>query len=191
MAQNASLIHQGPLRLWTGITNPVTGTPPTLMAHTAGVPATGTELGYTDGDASFEYQLTKQEIDAEQQLAPVDLVASDEAIKLTFTLQEANYTALKSAFDSGVASVDDGSKTLFYGGGIVPTPMTVALFFSSVRRDNAAKFFIGVIYKAYSPNGFKFNFSKTKKSNYAVELRGILDTTRNAGDMMFQFFREK
>lgn len=191
MAQDATKIHQGPARIWVGITNPATGTPPTLMTHTAGVPATGTEVGYTEGDAVFEYLLTKQELSAEQALAPVDIVCTDEMVKLTCTLQEANYTALKAAFDSGIGNVDDGSKTLFYTGGNVPTPMTVSLFFSSVRRDAPTKFFVGVIYKSYSAKGFSYAFSKTKKSTYQVEMRGILDSTRNAGDQLAQWFREK
>jgi hypothetical protein len=191
MAQSASNIHVGPMRIWVGVTNPTSGTPPTLMTHTAGVPATGTEVGYTEGDGVFEYVLSKEEIDAEQALAPVDVFVKDEMVHLTVNLQEANYTALKAAFDSGVGNVDDGSKTLFYSGGNVPTAMTLSVFFSSVRRDAPTKYFIGVIYKAYSPKGFNFAASKTKKSVYPVELRGILDTTRNAGDQLYQFFREK
>jgi hypothetical protein len=134
--------------------------------------------------------LTKQEIEAEQALAPVDVFVSGEMVKLTVTLQEANYTALKAAFDSGVGNVSDGTKVLFYSGGNVPTPMTLSVFFSSVRRDAPTKYFVGLIYKAYSPKGFSFAFSKTKKSTYQVELHGILDTTRNAGDQLYQFYRE-
>lgn len=191
MSQDATKIHQGPMRIFVGVTNPTSGTPPTLMTHTAGVPSPGTEVGYTEGDGVFEYVLTKQEIDAEQALAPVDIAVTDEMVHLTFSMQEANYTALKAAFDSGVGNVDDGSKTLFYSGGNVPTPMTLSVFFSSVRRDAPTKYFVGLMYKAYSPKGFNFAASKTKKSVYPVELRGILDTSRNAGDQLYQFFREK
>lgn len=191
MAQDATKIHVGPMRIFVGITNPTSGTPPTLMTHTAGVPATGTELGYTDGDGVFEYVLTKEEIDAEQQLGPVDVFPKDEMIHLTCNLKEAQYIALKAVFDSGIGNVDDGSKTLFYSGGNVPTPMSLSVFFSSVNRTATTKYFIGVIYKAYSPKGFNFAMSKTKPSVYPVELRGYLDSSRNAGDQMFQFFKEK
>lgn len=191
MAQDATKIHVGPARLWVGVTNPTSGTPPTLMGHTAGVPATGTEVGYTDGDAVFEYVLTKTEIDAEQALGPVDIFVSDEMVHVTFNLQEANYVALKAAFDAGVGNLDDGSKTLFYSGGNFPAPQTQSVFISSPRRDSPTKYFVALIYKAYSPKGFNFAYSKTKKSTYAVELRGILDSTRNAGDQMWQWYREK
>lgn len=191
MAQTAANIHVGPIRLFAGVTNPTSGTPPTLMTHTSGVPATGTEVGYTDGAATVEYVLTKTEIMAEQNLAAVDIFVSAESIKLTCNVQEAVFNALKLAFDTGIGNVDDGTKTLFYTGGNVPTPMTTSIFFSSPRRDNPTKFFVGLIYKAYSAKGWAMPFTKSKASIYPLELHGILDGTRNAGDQLAQIFREK
>src|SRR4051812_29625074 len=115
MAQNPANIHIGAGRIFLGVTNPATGTPPTLMTHTAGVPATGTEVGYTQDAATFTYKQNKQEVTAEQSLNPVDVFVTDEECMIEFTAMEHVYNTLKAAFDS-VGTISDGSKDLFYGG---------------------------------------------------------------------------
>lgn len=193
MSFDVTKIHVGALRIWTGATAAVTGTPPTYAAHTSGVPTAGTpiEAGLTEGDAVFTYQLTKQEINAEQSLGPVDVFASDEMCQLTFSMQEANAQALKVAFDSSVGYDSSSGDGFYFGNGTgVLAPMTTCVFFSSVRRDAVTKFFVGQIYKAYSKDGFKFAFSKTKKSVMQVTLIGLADLSRTAKDQMGYVRRE-
>jgi hypothetical protein len=188
-----SSIHVGAVRVFSGVTVPVTGNPPTLLTHTNGVPGTGTEIGATEGDFVFNYQLIKTEIFAEQEFAPVDVYVGEETGFCTFTMKEQNYTALKLAFDASIGNVDDGSKTLFYAGGgtAVLAPVTQCIVVSSVRRDNTAKYFIMVMYKAYTKLGVKGAFRKKGETMYDVEMHCLADTTRNAGDRMLQWFREK
>jgi hypothetical protein len=192
VAQSASNIFVGPARVFVGVTNPASGTPPTLLTHTAGVPGTGTEIGFTDGDANWHYKATKEEIMAEQSLAPVDVFTKQEEIVVKFTMLESNYTALQVAFDN-VGKVDDGSKTLMYGGGgtsiLAPTTQSVVL--TSPHRLAPTKFSIFVAYKIYSVLGYESVLSKSKKRAINVELHGIADTSRNAGDTLFQVFEEK
>jgi len=197
VAIDTTKIHVGTARIFVGVTPPATGTPPTWLTHTAGVPATGTDIGATDGDCVFKYQLTKQEIFAEQELAPVDVYSSDEACSLVFTLKELNYTALKVAFDSGTSSgignVDDGTRTGFYGGGgsAILLPTQQCFVFSAMNRVAPTKFIIGVIYKAYSLLGTEAPIRKKGETMIKCELHGLADLTRNAGDRMFQLSREK
>jgi hypothetical protein len=181
------------VRLWTSATAAASGTPPTYATHVSGVPNQGSpiEAGLTENDCVFSYQLTKTEINGEQSLGPVDVYASDETMSLTFTMQESNAQALKVAFDASVGYDSTGGDGFYFGGGTaVLAPMTTCVFFSSVRRDNTAKYFVGQIYKAYSKDGMKFAFSKTKKGMFQVTLIALADLTRTAKDQMGYFRRE-
>ncbi len=192
MAGDVTKVKVGRALIYSGITNPATGTPPTWMTHTAGVPASGTDIGFTENDTVFEYIAEKTPISAEQNTANVGVYVSGEMCKLTFTMKEHNYNALKLAFDN-IGNLDDGTRTGFYGGGgtSILSPTLQALFFSAPDRLAPTKFIIGVIYKGYSVKGYSSPFSKKNQSLIAVEINAIADTSRNAGDQVFQFQIEK
>lgn len=193
MALDITKIHVGAARIWTNATVAVSGAPPIYAAHTAGVPTSGSpiEIGLTEGDCLFTYQLTKTEINAEQSLGPVDVFASDEQLMLTFGLQESNAQALKVAFDSSVGYDPTSGDGFYVGNGTaVLAPMTTCVFFSAPRRDNPAKYFVGQLYKAYSKDGVKFPFSKTKKGVVQVTLIALADLSRTAKDQMGYLRRE-
>jgi hypothetical protein len=192
MAQDPTKIHIGAARIWLGVTPPATGTPPTLLTHADGVPSTGTEVGYTEGPSTFSYKSNKQEVEAEQSLNPVDVFIVKEECMLEFTAMEHVYNTLKTAFDN-IGNVDDGSKTLFYAGdgsGLVSvTTQCVAL--TSRIRTAPTKFEVLTIYKVYNAEGIVIPYNRTGVATYKVTLKALVDTTRNAGDRLFQFFKEK
>jgi hypothetical protein len=192
MSQNPQNIHIGAARIFLNVTAPATGTPPTLLSHTDGVPATGTEVGYTQDAASFTYKQNKQEVEAEQSLNPVDVFVLNEEISIEFNAMEHVYNTLKTAFDN-VGTVDDGSKSLFYGGdgaGLVSvTTQCVAL--TSRIRTAPTKFEVLVLYRVYNMEGITMPYARTTPAVYKITLKGLTDTTRNAGDRSFQWFKEK
>ncbi len=192
MAQDASKIHIGMARIFLNVTAPATGTPPTLLTHTDGVPSTGTEVGYTQGAAEFSYRQEKKEIEAEQSLNPVDVFVTTEKASISFTAMEHVYNTLKTAFDN-IGNVDDVNKTLFYGGdasGLQSvTTQTVAL--TSRRRTASTKFEIAVLYKVYNMEGIAISYNRVGEAVYKVTLNALVDTSRNAGDRIFQYFIEK
>lgn len=200
MAFNASNILAGPARVFIGVYGtavlPVTGTPPTLFAHTLGVPSglqTGfTEVGYTTGPVTFEYKSTKVEINPEQSMMPVDVFTTEEMNKITFTALERTFAALREAFDS-VGQVSDSSKDLFYygNGTSILTPQAFCVFMSHCHRDNINKYSYACLYKAYNAEGVKLAFEKKKETSYAVTLTALADTTRTAGDQGGMFVNEK
>lgn len=192
MAQSAANIHVGPARIWIGTTAPATGLPPTWVTHTNGVPGTGTEVGYTLGDAVFTWQAEKTDIEAEQDMGIVDQFVSKETAMLEFEAQERVYQLLQVAFDN-IGKVDDGTRTGFYGGGggTVLNIQYYTVFLSSPRRDLTNKFEILFLYKTISMQGIQLTYSRTKPSTYKVQLRCLPDSTRNSGDRIFQFSREK
>jgi hypothetical protein len=190
VALNINNLHIGPARFWLGTTPPASGLPPTLVGHTAGVPATGTEAGHTDGPGQIVYARTYNDIMSEQAFGTADIFISDEKLTLNFTMKERTYQNLKALFDQ-IGNVDDASKTLFYSGGAVITPYTQAIFLSSPRRDNPAKFEVLMVYKAIQVSPAQFSWGRTTQSLMPVSFRGIADTTRTPGDQLFQFYREK
>jgi hypothetical protein len=192
MAQDPSNIHIGAARIFLGVTAPDTGDPPEMLEHVDGVPTTGIEVGYTQDAATFTYKQNKQEVEAEQSLNPVDVFIVNEEIQIEFNAMEHVYSSLKTAFDN-VGSVDDDDKMLFYGGdgaGLVSvTTQCVAL--TSRIRTAPTKFEVLVLYRVYNMEGVAIPYNRTGVALYKVTLKGLVDTTRDAGDRLFQWFREK
>jgi len=191
MAFTPNRIHVGPARLFVGVTAPASGAPPTFVAHTAGVPATGTEIGLTNGDTVFTYEATKSEIQAEQYYAGVDVFLTQEKAKITFTAQEATVVALRAAFDN-IGQFTDGTKEAFYAGSgsgaFACLKQTVML--TARQRVNPAKYIVIMMYLAYPSKGMNFPFSRTKPGMSPVEFSGLADVTRTAGDAIFQWYWE-
>lgn len=200
MAQTASNILAGPARIFVGgygtAVAPVTGSPPTLFSHTSGVPSglqtSYTEVGYTTGPATFDYKATKEEIVPEQSLIAVDVFTKEEMAQLVFTAYERVFVTLNAAFDA-VGTVSDSTGDLYYAGNglAILAPKTFTVFMSTIHRDNTAKFTWLCVYKAYSVDGIKLPFEKGKPTTYQVTLKALADTTRTAGDQVFQFKNEK
>lgn len=190
MALTASNVHVGPARIFIGVTNPASGLPPTLMPHTAGVPATGEEVGYTTGDAIFRKSNETSFINAEQALGPIGSYLTAEIGEVEFTAMERVYNTLRAAFDN-TGTVNDGTKMLFYGGGLPYTLRRQSVMLSSARTNQAGKYEISVLYSAFSANGFEVAYRKTGESTYRIVLRGLYDDTRVLGDQLFQHYVEK
>jgi hypothetical protein len=189
MAQDAKNIQIGPARIWLGVTPPV-GTPPAAwFIHTNGVPGSGTEVGHTEGEASFNYKSDKMEITSEQGFGVVDLAVIGETSELRFTAQERTALNLRTAFDA--YGYDNGAGGIgIWGGGVGFAPLTQCIFLSSPRRDNPAKFEFLCIYKGINNNGVTMRWARTAKSLMEIVIKPIVDTTRAAGDQLFQFRRE-
>jgi hypothetical protein len=192
MAQDAGKIHVAPGRIFMGTTAPASGAPPTWLTHTNGVPADGTEVGFTLGDAVFTWNTEKADIEGEQALGVVDQFITKENAQLEFEAQERNYLLMKAAFDN-IGSVDDGTRMGFYGGGggtILNIQYTTVVVTSQIR-NLTNKYEVLMMYKAVSMVGMPLTYSRTKPSTYKVTLRGLPLSTRTAGDQIFQFSREK
>ena len=190
MAMSAENIHVGPGRIFLNVTNPATGTPPTWMPHTAGVPTPGTEIGYTEGDLILRKTKETFEVNPEQALGPVMTVVTREIVEVEFTALERVYDTLRAGFDN-VGTVNDANRMAFYTGG-APFPLrTQSVFISSLRPNQAGKYEITVIYRAYNVAGYEIAYRKGGASSYRMTLRGLFDTTRTIGDQLMQHYIEK
>ncbi len=192
MALAPSKIHVGPARIFCGVTQAANGTPPVYTTHTDGVPGSGTEMGLTEGDAVFKYQLIKKPLGAEQSLADVDVFTEGEMASLVFTCQEQTYFALQRAFDIvGTESVAGGDAAWFGGGTAVLSPRTEVVMLTSRQRNAPTKFIVTQLYKVFSVDGIEIPFRKGGPSLYKVTLNALADLTRNAGDQIGYYRFEK
>lgn len=185
MSLNAANVHQGPGRIFINITNPASGDPPTAMAHTAGVPTPGVEVGYTTGDLIFRRTKETGLINAEQATGPIGAYLLGEGVEVEFTALERVYTTLQAAFDN-TGQVHTGGRMLFYGGGSAYPIRTQTVFVSSLRPNQAGKYEISVIYRAYSVQGYETQYRKSGASEFKMILRGLFDTTRTVNDQLYQ-----
>lgn len=201
MAQNPSNIHIGAARIFLNVTAPASGAPPTPLAHVDGVPGTapiatnfnGIEVGYTQDATTFTYKQNKQEVVAEQSLNPVDVFVLNEEIQIEFTAMEHVFNTLKAAFDNvGTDNPAGGPRMMFYGGdgGQLVSVTTMCVALSSRIRTAPTKHEVLVIYRVYNMEGIQIPYNRTGEAVYKITMKGLTDTTRVAGDRLFQWFRE-
>jgi hypothetical protein len=190
MALNAANVHVGPARIFMGVTNPATGNPPTAMAHTLGVPTPGVEVGFTEGDAIFRKTKETGEIMAEQAMGPIGVYLTREVVEIEFTALERVFSTLQAAFDN-TGSVNTGGRMLFWGGGSQYSIRTQTVFMSSLRPNQASKYEISVLYRAYNVSGYEIAYRKSGASSFRITLRGLFDTTRTIGDQLYQHYIEE
>ena len=74
MALNAANVRVGAGRIYFGTTPPTAGQHINLAA--TGIPLTGTEVGLTEGESVFTYEVTYFEVMAEQSLGAVEVFAT-------------------------------------------------------------------------------------------------------------------
>ena len=189
MAQTAANIHVGPGRIFFGVTAPATGTPPTLMSHTAGVPASGVEVGHTSGPTVVTFENVKSDINSEQSFGIVDTYATGQTFTMTFTAMERTYATLQKLFE-GLGSEDEAGYEMYYGGGPISVP-SFSVMISSPLRQDVSKFEFLVGYRMQMAAPVPLTYSRTEVSMVAVTLRGTHDSARNVGDQLFQLVREK
>jgi hypothetical protein len=186
MSQSVSNILRGPARIFMGVTPPASGLPPTWADTlcTNGVPSTGTEVGFTSGPTEFIYKATLLTINPEQSYMAADVQTTDEVASVTFMCYEKVYQTLQQLFGAGAYAVNDGTRMAFAfgnGAGLV-NPATTGVLFSAPQPHNAGKYTIGMLYKAYAPDGIKMPFDKSKPTIWQVTLSALADVTRTAGD---------
>jgi hypothetical protein len=159
----------------------------TEMAHTAGVPAGGTDVGATVGAATFEYRPTISMTDIEQVFGMVAPRLTTETATLRFTTVEATYLNLALAAQMATASSTGSHNILKVGGGTGITPQSVAII---AKNADSNLYHWVCIYNAVSMDGLTVAYKRGEPRQVAVTLTAIPDVTRSAGDQMAQYFDE-
>jgi hypothetical protein len=188
MSFNADNIQVGPGRIFLGVTQPSSGA---WKTHTAGVPSDGVEVGYTEGDLIVRRPKEVVEIMAEQAYSPVMTFPTREDIEVEFTALERVYETLYAAFDN-VSTVNDVTRMGFKSGGQFGFALrTQTVMVTSPRPNQAGRYEVLFIYKAYQAEGVEYSYKKGGAATVRMRLKGLNDTSRTAGDQLYQWSVEK
>jgi hypothetical protein len=156
-------------------------------------------LGSTEGPLKFEAKAKLEEIQIDQETAPVDVVMTAEDASLDFSLKESSlakiskflgHGAYSSGTDSGLPAGAQAYEEMTVGG-LVQIP-TAAIAITSPRRgfSSPGKFFVACLYNAYGSAALDLSFTRTKESVYKVTFKGLAVLARPAGDRVCQFYRQ-
>lgn len=194
---DATKIHQGPGRLWLGVSVPTSGN--RLVIDSGGNPTAGTPLfaGATDGAATMVLTPKLTEITADQVTGPVDVVMTGEAASIEVTLKESDLAKLKNyivhgSFSTGTdSSLPAGSQSYeeISFGGLMAIPKTSVAVISA-RRDAAGKFVVTQLYQAYQAEAVQLPFQRAKETTYKIKFEGLADPARAVGDQVGKIYRQ-
>jgi len=194
---DATKIHQGPGKLWLGVTVPTTGN--RMLIDTTGMPTAGTPIfaGATEGAATVALAPKLEEISADQVAAPVDVVMTGEAESIEITMKQSDLALLKNFVVHGLFSTgtDTGLPAGFQSyeeisfGGVIAIPKT-SVAVVSPRRDAASKYVVSQLYQAYQAEAIQLPFQRGKETTYKVKFDGLADPARIAGDQVGKIYRQ-
>lgn len=203
MALNAANIRVGAARIYMGTTPPTSGQALDLSA--SGVPPTGTEVGLTEGEAVFTYEVSYFEMMAEQSLAAVGVWATEESAQLEFTMKELVNANIQDFLHSLVivttnaAPVEGGqSKDIFEGGRgsgevTLQSVTLVAPAFGPAPNNGVGtiRFQYVMLYRAYQSEAAALRFTKSGDELMKTTFKAVADLTRSDGSTLFQVGAER
>lgn len=200
MATNVQRIKIGEGRVYVGGTapaagsdpnDPTAGTPsaaPTMNAGFTTPSTSGTDVGFTQGATTITYRTTYYGVATEQTMSDVVTVPTGEEAMAAFTMLEASYQNLKTAFGQATTRVQNSGLSnqigqVFVGSKSILTPLVVAI---ASRHTDGVGYTMGVLYRAYSSEGSTVGFNRAEETRLPVTMRCLADTTRPRGDQLFQ-----
>jgi len=198
MALNAANIRVGAARIYMGTTPPTAGQ--ALNLDGSGVPPTGVEVGLTEGEAVFTYEVTYFEVPAEQSLAPVAVFATEESAQLEFTMKELVNANIQDFLHTLVAvttnaapSEGSQSKDIFEGGrgsGEVTlqsvTLVTPAYGPAPSNGVGTIRYQYVMLFRAYQSEAAALRFTKSGDQLMKCTYKAIADLTRADTSTLFQ-----
>lgn len=195
MALDPTKIRVAAGRLYANVTAPAAFTP---LALTAGVPATGTEMGLTQGESVFTYEVTYDEELADQVLSPVAVFATQEQMQLEFTLLEYAAANLQDALQQVKLTSNEGTapKTdTFTFGTTSPTGAAVALqsivLVSSIPGTNPQRYTIVMLYQAYQQAPSVMRYTREGSTIMKCTFRAMPLMSRSDQDLLGQVVIER
>lgn len=195
MALDPTKIRVAAGRLYANVTPPSSGSP---LALTTGVPASGTEMGLTQGESVFTYEVTYDEELADQVLSPVGVFATQEQMQLEFTLLEYVARNLQDLMQQVTLTSNEGTTPkydLFTIGTTSPVGATVALqsvtLISSIPGTNPLRYTIVMLYQAYQQAPATMRYTREGSTIMKATYRAMPLLSRNDGDLLGQIVIER
>lgn len=195
MATTVTNIHIGQGEIWVGGTpptagsdpnDPTAGTPSALNSMTsnyAGPTSGGAYVGFTFAPATLTYKPTYYMVVTEQAFAEVVVIPTNEEANLAFTILEATYQNVATAWGQGTTITGSGFQGVFVGSKLT---LATQLFILMSRKRTGNGYFIASLYQGYSFDGAALGYERRVEQKLATNARGLADTTRPAGDQLFQ-----
>lgn len=171
--------------------DPTAGTPsaaPTMNAGFTAPSTSGVDVGFTQGATTITYRTTYYGVATEQTMADVVTTPTAEEATAAFTMLEASYQNLMTAWQQGTSRVQNAGLSnqiaqVYVGSKSTLTPVVLAI---ASRHTGGVGYTMGVIYRAYSSEGSTFGFNRAEETRIPVTMRALADTTRPKGDQLFQ-----
>jgi hypothetical protein len=190
-------IHQGPGKLWLGVSVPASGS--RLLVSAAGEATGGSPVfaGATEGATTVVLSPKLEQISADQVAGPIDVVMTGEAASIEVTMKESDLAKLKyfvvhgnfsTGTDTGLPQGAQAYEEISFGGVMAIPKTSVAVI--SARRDAADKYVVSQLYQAYQAEAIQLPFQRGKETTYKVKFEGLADPARAAGDQMGKIYRQ-
>ncbi len=198
MALNAANIRVGAGRVYMGVTPPAQGV---ALTVTNGVPATGTEVGLTEGEAVFTYEVTYFESMAEQSLALVAVFATEEAAQLEFTMKEysqANINDFLAAMvqtanvaapgDAATMDIHEGGRILGVAAGAGEVTLQAVVLVAPIPNTSGVdqRYTYVLLHQAYQSESAAVRYTKSGDSLLKVTFKAVADLSRGDFGTLFQ-----
>lgn len=192
MALDPSKIRLAPGHIYIGSTPPATGS---RLDLTAGAPSDGTEVGLTEGEALFTFEVDYIEEMADQVLPAVAVFARGESATLEFTMKEYVAANLVDALQQTNLIVDDGASPKYdlmqFGGQNYAVTKQSVTVISEIPNTSPQRYTLVMLYTAYQSESFKARYTKDGSTVLKTTFKGIADTARNNPDMLGQLVVER
>lgn len=189
---NSNRILANASKVWVDVAVPGAGARMTL--HTDGTPESvanpnAKHLGLTEAGATLKFAVEVQSFEADELTAPwkQQLTGEQATISGNF-LQVEDWTLLGLITPGGTKSTGSGYESLTFGGATTVTTKPVALIAPS--SENANKFVVFQLYKAFQQAGIEVTMSRKDFSKVPFEFVGLTDTSRVEGDQVGNFWRQ-
>lgn len=186
-------IIMGAANIFIGGTVPASGSNISVNT-TTGVPSNGgTNVGATDGPATFRLDSEIREITAEQALSPIKVRKTNEMAELEFTMKQIDFGVLKAFLDGSNISTNitanPKTHTITGGGNACVDARAVTL----VARDNCGDtpyYLVICLYNAYMTGAFEMAIGKEEEAMVQVTLRGLEVLTRAEKDRTYMITQQ-
>lgn len=173
--------HFSNAKIFTGVTAPADGA---VLALTGGAPASGVDIGATQGEATFMYQSKIETVDIEQAYGGVAPHAVSEEVHIRCTMLEHTYANMLRALSQGTGSTSGGVNKIELGGKTAVTGFCVAMV---AKHDTEALYDVAVIYDAVQMAPVSFDVKRGQERKIQLDLTGRAVPARAVGDQIAQW----
>lgn len=198
MALNAANVRVGAGRIYMGVTPPAAGA---ALNISNGVPSSGTEVGLTEGESVFTYEVTYFEVMAEQSLAAVEVFATEESAQIEFTMKEytqANINDFLVAMvatanvaapgDASTMDIHEGGRILGLAAGAGEITLQAVVLVAPIPNTSGVdqRFTYVLLNQAYQSESATAMYTKSSDTLLKVTFKAIADLTRADTSTLFQ-----